>query len=61
MEMPDDTTWTWDEMMRLVLRLASRASVHFGVTMLINSDALFGTWVRGRARSSSLEMVWGLM
>ncbi len=46
MDVPDDTTWTWDEMIEVGAEAASKAGVPFGVAQLIGSDALFGTWVR---------------
>jgi multiple sugar transport system substrate-binding protein len=46
MDLPDDTTWTWDEMIEVAAEVASKADVPFGVAGLIGSDALFGTFVR---------------
>ena len=46
MELPDDTTWTWDQMIEVGAEAASKANVPFGVAALIGSDALFGTFVR---------------
>ena len=46
MEIPDDTTWTWDSMIEIGAEAASKAGVPFGVAQLIGSDALFGTFVR---------------
>jgi multiple sugar transport system substrate-binding protein len=46
MEVPDDTTWTWDQMIEVGTEVASKAGVPFGVAGLIQSDALFGTFVR---------------
>ncbi len=46
MEIPDDTTWTWDSMIEVGAEAASKAGVTFGVAQLIGSDALFGTFVR---------------
>ena len=46
MEIPDDTTWTWDPMIEIGAEAASKAGVPFGVAQLIGSDALFGTFVR---------------
>jgi multiple sugar transport system substrate-binding protein len=50
MEMPDDMTWTWDQMIEVGAEAASKAGVPIGVAMLINSDALFGTWVRQQGK-----------
>jgi multiple sugar transport system substrate-binding protein len=46
MELPDDTTWTWDQLIEVGAEAASKAGVPFGVGSLIGSDALFGTFVR---------------
>jgi multiple sugar transport system substrate-binding protein len=50
MDLPDDKTWTWDQMMEIGTEVASKAGVPFGVAQLINSDALFGTLVRQRGK-----------
>jgi multiple sugar transport system substrate-binding protein len=46
MDIPDDKTWTWDQMIDIGAEVASKASVPFGMAALIGSDALFGVWVR---------------
>jgi multiple sugar transport system substrate-binding protein len=46
MELPDDKTWTWDQLIEVGAEAASKAGVPFGVGSLIGSDALFGTFVR---------------
>ena len=46
MELPDDTTWTWDQLIEVGTEMASKAGVPFGVAGLLGSDALFGTFVR---------------
>jgi multiple sugar transport system substrate-binding protein len=46
MDLPDDTTWTWDQLIEVGAEVASKADVPFGVAALINSDAMFGTFVR---------------
>jgi pectin-derived oligosaccharide transport system substrate-binding protein len=45
-EIPDDTTWTWDELMEVAAEVASKADVPFGVAQIFGSDAMFGTWLR---------------
>jgi multiple sugar transport system substrate-binding protein len=45
-DLPDDTTWTWDQMMEIGAEVASKAGVSFGVAELMGSDAMFGTFVR---------------
>jgi len=49
-ELPDDTTWTWDQMMEVGAEVASKAGVPFGVAELVGSDAMFGTFVRQRGK-----------
>ena len=46
MDLPDDKTWTWDQMIEVGAEAASKAGVPFGVSALLNSDTLFGTFVR---------------
>jgi multiple sugar transport system substrate-binding protein len=46
MDLPDDKTWTWDQMIEIGAEAASKAGVPFGVGQLINSDTMFSTWVR---------------
>ena len=50
MDMPSDTTWTWDELMEVGAEVAAKADVPFGVAGLVGSDALFGTFVRQRGK-----------
>ncbi len=50
MELPDDTTWTWDQLIEVGAEVASKAGVPFGVAALIGSDALFGTFVRQQGK-----------
>jgi multiple sugar transport system substrate-binding protein len=50
MELPDDTTWTWDQMMEIGAEVASKANVSFGIAELMGSDAMFGTFVRQRGK-----------
>jgi len=46
MDLPDDKTWTWDQMIEVGAEVASKAGVPLGVASLLQSDALFGTFVR---------------
>ena len=46
MDLPDDTTWTWDQMFEVGAEVALKAGVPFGVAALMNADAMFGTFVR---------------
>jgi multiple sugar transport system substrate-binding protein len=45
-DLPNDKTWTWDQMIEVGAEAASKAGVPFGVSALLNSDTLFGTFVR---------------
>ena len=46
MDLPDDKTWTWDQLIEVGAEVASKAGVPFGMSKLMGSDALFGTFVR---------------
>ncbi len=50
MEMPDDTTWTWDQLIEVAAEVASKANVPFGVAGLVNSDPLFATFLRQQGK-----------
>ena len=50
MDLPDDTTWTWDQLIEVGAEVASKANVPFGVAGMVGSDALFGTFVRQRGK-----------
>jgi multiple sugar transport system substrate-binding protein len=50
MDLPDDTTWTWDQLIEVGAEVASKAGVPFGVAGLIQADALFGTFVRQQGK-----------
>jgi multiple sugar transport system substrate-binding protein len=55
MDLPDDKTWTWDQMMDFGAEVASKAGVSFGVASLMGSDALFGTFVRQHGKELFTE------
>jgi multiple sugar transport system substrate-binding protein len=55
MDLPDDKTWTWDQMIDVGAEVASKAGVPFGVASLLQSDALFGTFVRQRGKELFTE------
>ncbi|HET9874079.1 MAG TPA: extracellular solute-binding protein [Propionibacteriaceae bacterium] len=46
MDLPDDTTWTWDEMMEVSAEVASKSKVPFGAASIFGGDGPFGTWLR---------------
>ena len=50
MDLPDDTTWTWDEMLEVAAEAASKAGVPFGMAGLVNSDPLFATFLRQQGK-----------
>jgi multiple sugar transport system substrate-binding protein len=45
-DIPDDKTWKWDELMDVSAEVAAKAGVPFGITGLFGSDVFFGTWLR---------------
>jgi multiple sugar transport system substrate-binding protein len=55
MDLPDDKTWTWDQLMEVGAEVASKASVPFGIAALMGSDALFGTFVRQHGKELFTE------
>ena len=46
MDLPDDTTWTWDDLMEVSAEVASKAGVPFGAASIFGSDGEFGGWLR---------------
>jgi multiple sugar transport system substrate-binding protein len=46
MDFPDDTSWTWDELMEVATEVAAKADVPFGAASIFPSDGMFGTWLR---------------
>src|SRR5687768_139993 len=46
MELPDDKTWTWDQLSEVAAEVASKAGVPVGVADLVGSDPLFATFLR---------------
>src|SRR4051812_10745964 len=44
--MPDDKTWTWDQLSEVGAEVASKAGVTFGVASILGSDQLFGAFLR---------------
>jgi multiple sugar transport system substrate-binding protein len=46
MDLPDDTTWTWDQLSEVAAEVASKAGVPVGVGDLVGSDPLFATFLR---------------
>jgi multiple sugar transport system substrate-binding protein len=50
MELPDDMTWTWDQMFEVAAEVASKAGVPIGAAGLAGHDAAFGTFVRQQGK-----------
>jgi multiple sugar transport system substrate-binding protein len=46
MDLPDDTTWTWDQMIEVGAEVAAKAGVPIGAAEVFGHDAAFGTFVR---------------
>jgi multiple sugar transport system substrate-binding protein len=46
MDLPNDKTWTWDQLSDVAAEVASKAGVPIGIAQLFNSDAMFGAFVR---------------
>jgi multiple sugar transport system substrate-binding protein len=55
MDLPDDKTWTWDQMMEIGAEVASKAGVAFGVSGLPASDTLFSAFVRQHGKELFTE------
>jgi multiple sugar transport system substrate-binding protein len=55
MELPDDTSWTWDEMMDTAAEVAAKANVPFGVASVFGGDAMLGTWLRQNGKELFTE------
>ena len=55
MNLPDDKTWTWDQLIEVSAEVASKAGVSFGLASLMGSDALFGTFVRQHGKELFTE------
>jgi multiple sugar transport system substrate-binding protein len=58
-DLPDDKTWTWDQLMEVAAEVASKANVPFGVSSLFGSDALFGTFVRQQGKELFVDKSLG--
>jgi multiple sugar transport system substrate-binding protein len=48
--MPDDTTWTWDDLMSVGADVASKAGVPFGIASLFASSDFMQAWLRQRGK-----------
>jgi multiple sugar transport system substrate-binding protein len=46
MDLPDDKTWTWDDLMEVAAEVKAKAKSTFGVASVFGSDAFFGAFLR---------------
>ncbi|GAA1430599.1 extracellular solute-binding protein [Microlunatus lacustris] len=46
MDLPDDTTWTWDSMMETAAEVAAKADVPTGVAAMFPTDVMFAAFLR---------------
>jgi multiple sugar transport system substrate-binding protein len=46
MELPDDKTWTWDQLSEVAAEVASKSGVPFGIASLVGSDPAFASFLR---------------
>ena len=60
MDLPDDKTWTWDQLSDVAAEVASKAGVPFGLVYLFGGDPMFGATCARTARNCSLKRMWGL-
>jgi len=55
MDLPDDKTWTWDQLSDIASEVAAKSGAHFGVASMFGSDAAFGSFVRQRGKELFTE------
>jgi multiple sugar transport system substrate-binding protein len=55
MDLPNDKTWTWDQLSQVAAEVASKAGVPIGIAQLFNSDAMFGAFVRQNGKELFTE------
>jgi multiple sugar transport system substrate-binding protein len=55
MEIPDDTTWTWDQLMEVSAEVASKAGVPYGMASVFGHEGVFGTWLRQNGKELFTE------
>ncbi|WP_197429711.1 ABC transporter substrate-binding protein [Auraticoccus cholistanensis] len=46
MDMPDDTTWTWDDLMEIAAEVAKGADLDFGASSVFSADSMFSAFLR---------------
>jgi multiple sugar transport system substrate-binding protein len=57
--LPDDKTWTWDQLMEVAAEVAAKAGVPHGVASMFGSDAFFGTYLRQNGKELFTEQGLG--
>src|SRR5215218_9027563 len=56
MDLPDDKTWTWDQLSEVAAEVASKAGVPFGVEgNLFGADPMFGAYLRQNGKELFTE------
>ncbi len=55
MDLPDDKTWTWDQMIEVGTEVAAKAGVPFGIASVMGSDPLFATYLRQNGKELFTE------
>jgi multiple sugar transport system substrate-binding protein len=54
-DLPDDKSWTWDDLMEVAAEVRSKAKVSFGVASMFGSDAFFGAFLRQNGKELFTE------
>jgi multiple sugar transport system substrate-binding protein len=55
MDMPDDKTWTWDQLSEVAAEVASKAGIPFGLVHLFGGDPMFGAYLRQNGKELFTE------
>ncbi len=56
MDLPDDKTWTWDQLSEVAAEVASKAGIPFGVEgNLFGADPMFGAYLRQNGKELFTE------
>src|SRR5699024_2656036 len=50
-EMPDDTTWTWDDYRELAAEMTDKGGDVVGTSMVFNNDAILSAWLRQNGKN----------
>ena len=60
MDMPDDKTWTWDELNEIAAEVSSKAKVTFGVAALFPQEATFTSFIRQNGKEVFVDKGMGI-